>query len=432
MWTRAVYDPDPGPQTQWISYSTDGGHTFTDYENNPVIDSTSSQFRDPKVFRYDDYWVVVIAYSTDFAIGIYTSPNLKDWTHASNFTHAGLFGLQYECPNLIQMPMRGSSDPMYMLAISINPGAPLGGSITQYFPGHFNGTHFTAVDAAARIADFGKDNYAGQWFYGIPGTEPQVSIAWASNWQYGQEVPTGPLEGWRSTMSLPRTNYLANVTRLGYDLISEPYDLSPVLGETIASSNSLGNGTLFADLASENAASGAVYFSLNITSLPPIASNATGTANVTFLSTTTGETLTLGQFLSGDFPFFLDRSNIRRAYDSPFFTDRFSTNPLLGPSLPESGFRLEGVLDRSILEVFLQGGERSATITFFAEQDVDAMVVRTGGLNEGAEVGVRVVALESAWARYENGTGTVVGGNETQVVRRDRLGGRGRGSEILW
>jgi len=69
---------------------------------------------------------------------------------------------------------------MYLLQISINPGAPLGGSISQNFPGTFNGTVFTAVDGAARINDFGKDNYAGQFFYGIPGDETQVSIAWVS------------------------------------------------------------------------------------------------------------------------------------------------------------------------------------------------------------------------------------------------------------
>jgi sucrose-6-phosphate hydrolase SacC (GH32 family) len=42
------------------------------------------------------------------------------------------------------------------------------------------------VDGAARIADFGKDNYAGQWLYGQPEHEIPISIAWASSWQYTQ------------------------------------------------------------------------------------------------------------------------------------------------------------------------------------------------------------------------------------------------------
>lgn len=77
------------------------------------------------------------------------------------------------------------------MAVSVNPGAPVGGSITQYYPGRFNGTHFVPVDSAARIADFGKDNYAGQFFYGTDEGEPPVSLDWASNWQYTQVVPTG-------------------------------------------------------------------------------------------------------------------------------------------------------------------------------------------------------------------------------------------------
>ncbi|KAL9110280.1 MAG: hypothetical protein Q9227_005187 [Pyrenula ochraceoflavens] len=428
FWTRAVYNDDgsAGPQTQWLSYSRDGGYTFQNYDQNPVINSTSSQFRDPKVFYYSpgQHWVLVVAYAQEFAIGIFTSTNLKDWTHASNFTHHGLLGLQYECPNLVQIPMAGSSDPMYMMWISINPGAPLGGSISQYFPGTFNGTHFTAVDGAARIADFAKDNYAGQFFNGIPGTEHQVSIAWASNWQYSQDVPTGPLEGWRSSMSLPRSHYLANITRLGYDLISQPYNnLSPVLGSTLASNSSLGNGSLLVDFST--VPSGAIYFEANVTSIP--AANTTGTLNFTFLSTTTGESLYGGQFFSGDTPFFLNRDQIR-GYNNPFFTGQFSSNKLIDPDT--QAYYLCGVMDRSIIEVFFgsaQVGENAGTATFFAEQPLDTMILKAGGLNEGVGVSAKVVAIESAWARYENMMGTVLG-NNTQRVRRDSF----RGNDLGW
>lgn len=72
-------------------------------------------------------WVMVVAYAAEFTIGIFTSPNLKNWTHASNFSHHGLLGRQYECPNLIQIPLEGSDSPAWLLWISINPGAPLGG-----------------------------------------------------------------------------------------------------------------------------------------------------------------------------------------------------------------------------------------------------------------------------------------------------------------
>ncbi|KAI9707410.1 MAG: hypothetical protein M1836_000371 [Candelina mexicana] len=391
-------------ESQQIAYSFDGGYTFTKYANNPVISINSTQFRDPKVIWHapTQSWVMVIAYAQEFVIGIYTSLNLKNWTHASNFSHQGLLGLQYECPNLVPIPMNGSTEPMYLLQISINPGAPLGGSISQYFPGTFNGTVFTPVDGVARIADFGKDNYAGQFFYGIPDNEPQVSIAWASNWQYSQVVPTGPLEGWRSSMSLPRVNTLANVTRIGYDLISIPYDLTPVHDSVLEQNNSLGNGTVLLDYSTLD--SGALYFEANISNIPK--ANATGTLNFTFTSSVTGESLRGGFFFGGDVPFFINRGYIR-GFDNPFFTDKFSTNNLI----TNGQFRLQGVIDRSILEVFLDGGERSATTTFFPEGDLDQMSISTAELNSNTTVSVVVWGLKSAWAAEENINGTVIGNN---------------------
>ncbi|KAI4191265.1 MAG: hypothetical protein L6R41_000192 [Letrouitia leprolyta] len=422
-------------ETQEIAYSTDGGYTFTKYTRNPVISINSTQFRDPKVIWYPptQQWVMVIAYAQEFTIGFYTSPNLTTWTHASNFSHHGLLGLQYECPNLVQIPMLSNisiqnpldpsnfaSTDMYILQISINPGAPLGGSISQTFPGTFNGTHFTPIDQATRINDFGKDNYAGQFFYNIPSTSPQVSIAWASNWQYSQVVPTGEAEGFRSTMSLARYNVLANTSRGDYTLVSLPYDLSPLYTSTssIANSSSLVNSSLLYDYSS-TVPSGALTFNMTVTSIP--LANATGTANFTFMSSVTGESIRGGFYFGGDTPFFINRGYIR-GFDNPFFTDKFSTNNLINSDTQT--FRLQVVIDRSILEVFLDNGLRSATTTFFAEGLLDTLIVSTAELNPGVQVGVDVYGLKSAWAMEESNNGTVLGNvtMASQTVRRNQLG----------
>ncbi|KAL8839709.1 MAG: hypothetical protein Q9176_004316 [Flavoplaca citrina] len=422
-------------ETQDIAYSTDGGYTFTKYANNPVISINSTQFRDPKVIWYPStqQWVMVVAYAQEFTIGFYTSPNLTTWTHASNFSHYGLLGLQYECPNLVQMPMLSNisienpledsnfaSTDMFILYISINPGAPLGGSIGQYFPGTFNGTHFTPVDQAARIADFGKDNYATQFFYGIPATSPQISIAWASNWQYAQVVPTGQLEGFRSVMSLPRNNVLANTTRGDYTLVSLPYDLSPLYSSTssLANSTSLANSSLLYDYSS-TVPSGAVTFNMTVENIP--LANATGTANFTFLSSVTGESVRGGFYLGGDTPFWIDRGYIR-GFENPFFTDKFSTNNLINTDT--QAFRLQVVIDRSILEVFLDNGLRSATTTFFAEGMLDTLLISTRELNPGVQVSAEVFGLNSAWAPLADSNGTVAGNitMSNQRVRRNMMG----------
>lgn len=389
-------------QTQNVAYSLDGGFTFIKYANNPVVSVNSSQFRDPKVIWFENHWVMIVSYAQDFVIGIYTSPDLISWIHASNFSHHGLLGLQYECPNMVSMPMDGANASMYLMVISINPGAPLGGSAMQYFPGSFNGTHFEAIDGATRLTDFGKDSYAGQFFSGVPDTEDQVFIAWSSNWQYSQLVPTGPLEGWRSTMSLPRQTRLANVTRIGYDLISTPYDLSPLYSGKVVSNSAFGNGSLSVDYSA--IPSGALYFKFNVSSIP-IDGTAQGTLNFTFFASSTNESVSGGYFFSGDTPFWLNRGNTK-GFDNPFFTDKFSYNK---PIATSGSFVLEGVLDRSILEVFLDGGEASATTTFFPVGSFDTMLIATAELNSTVVVLVEVWALKSAWADLASSDGIVCG-----------------------
>ena len=250
------------------------------YTGNPVLDVGSDQFRDPKVFWYNDHWVMAVSYAQEFTIGIFTSPNLKDWIHASNFTHHGLLGLQYECPNLVEVPVYGTQETIFLLQISINPGSPQGGSSSQYFLGDFDGYTFAPIDSVTRNTDFSKDAYAGQFFDNLPKGEA-VSISWASNWEYAQMAPTGELEGWRSSMAIPRSISVRQLERIGYTEIARPYDLTPVVGQTLAE-HTIGNGSFEVDYS--GVYSNAVWLSMNITNLPPIANITGGTVNYTFIS----------------------------------------------------------------------------------------------------------------------------------------------------
>lgn len=185
-------------QRQDIAFSTDNGYTFTKYKDNPVLDYNSPDFRDPKVFWHEatQKWVMAVAFSTEYTIAFFTSTDAKSWTPASNFSNVGILGVLYECPNLVEVPLLkdgyapadekfASSNidgTAWLLLLSINPGAPLGGSISQYFVGDFNGTHFEAYDDATRLTDWAKDNYAAQFWDGIPPNQGQIMIPWASNW----------------------------------------------------------------------------------------------------------------------------------------------------------------------------------------------------------------------------------------------------------
>ena len=273
----------------------------------------------------------------------------------------------------------------------------------QYFPGTFNGTHFEADDSAFRMADFGKDNYASQFFYGVPGDEKQVSIAWASNWQYTSQVPTGEVEGWRSQMSIPRYNYLRDIPVIGLTLISEPYNIQAIFDSELAYSDNLGNDSVLLDYSS--VASGALYFEANITGLT--SETLAGTLNFTFSSAVSGEYVRGGTYIAAMPTTWMDRGHANAFSSDPFFTDKFSSvgrNPA-----DEGSWSISGVIDRSIIEIFVNGGKQSATNTFYTDSPLDTMRLAADGISSGATVSVGVWALEDAWQMMANANGTVVG-----------------------
>jgi beta-fructofuranosidase len=217
-------------------------------------------------------------------------------------------------------------------------------------------------------------------------------------------------------MSLPRRNYLANITRVGWDMVSEPYDMTPVLGDTLATNSSLGNRTVFVDFSSVE--SNAIYFAVNVTGINTTTISGSATLNFTFRSPVSQEYLQGGFYFGGDTPFFIDRSGVR-GFDNVFFTDKFST---AHPISADGTWSLVGVIDRSIFETFLDGGKRSATVSFYPTEPLTQMTLSTVNILKGMEISVEVRAINSAWARYENEQGTVVGnvttgGNSTMVRR---------------
>jgi fructan beta-fructosidase len=91
-------------------------------------------------------WIMTVALPRAHQVLIYSSPDLKKWTQLSTFGPAGIDGYQWECPNLFPVPVQGTNQTKWVLMVGINPGAPQGGSMDEYFVGNFDGTTFTADD----------------------------------------------------------------------------------------------------------------------------------------------------------------------------------------------------------------------------------------------------------------------------------------------
>ena len=221
-------------QFQCVAYSNDNGRTWTKYPGNPVINIDSKDFRDPKVQWHDatKRWVMTVSLSAEHKVRFYGSDNLQEWTLLSEFGPAGATGGVWECPDLFQLPVQGTNEDRWVLAVNMNPGSVAGGSGGQHFIGQFDGSRFvTDKDAStqptpARSAfesalwfDYGPDYYAAVSWSDVPKSDGRrLWLGWMSNWAYGADVPTSP---WRSAMSIPREVGLRK-TAEGIRLVQKP------------------------------------------------------------------------------------------------------------------------------------------------------------------------------------------------------------------
>ncbi|KAL5050165.1 hypothetical protein BDW71DRAFT_174897 [Aspergillus fruticulosus] len=206
-------------QSQSLAYSLDSGETWSTYDAaNPVLlypphpyESQYKEWRDPNVFWHapTNRWILTTALSDLHKLLIYTSTDLKSWTFASEFGPYNAVGGVWECPNFFPLPVDDDeSNVKWVAIIGLNPGGPPGtvGSGNQYILGQFNGTHFLPdaeslhEEGEANWLDYGPDFYAALVYNGLPEFQRTV-IAWMSNWQYAEKVPTTI---WRNAMAIPR------------------------------------------------------------------------------------------------------------------------------------------------------------------------------------------------------------------------------------
>jgi fructan beta-fructosidase len=208
-------------QTQGLAYSLDEGNTWLKYNGNPIIKNTNQKdFRDPKAFWNPEtnLWNLVLV-AGDHA-QFYTSKNLINWEFESEFgKNTGAHGGVWECPDIFKLKVADSKEEKWVLLISINPGAPNGGSGTQYFIGDYDGENFISDQKDIKWLDYGTDNYAGVTYNNTPDGK-RLFIGWMSNWNYARDTPT---KNWRSAMTLPRELSLEKISN-NYVLKSKPVE----------------------------------------------------------------------------------------------------------------------------------------------------------------------------------------------------------------
>ncbi|TID25906.1 glycoside hydrolase family protein [Venturia nashicola] len=401
-------------EVQAIAISSDGGFTFQEsLPQNPVIDLETQDFRDPQVFWYapTSRWIMVVANAGEGFIYIYSSTDLISWREESQF-HPAVYGTSYECPNLVPIPVSSDtkqSQHAWILLVSSGGNSPLnGGSVTRYYPGSFNGTHFDAFDDRTdRFLDFGPDNYAAQFFTDdrparqetiLPSStskivstiQPPVLMAWASNLRYAADVPTGWREGWRGVQTLPR----AVVLTAEWDLISHPVDLISLPHHILGAWEGRGDGIARIDLQKDH---GAILVEGNITLTPrdelwsgESGGDEDGDPEVHIeIANKSGErlifrwALPLQRWRSARFT--ADRSEATDNWSAPIkyrkgkklqaIPDLMKTNLRAIDVGGAQGWTFSIILDRSIAEVFLNDGIQVGTMGYWPREEMDEVII---------------------------------------------------------
>lgn len=203
---------------QRLSYSKDY-RTFHYYKGSPVLAALPTSERDPDIFWHapSGRWIMATTVPEKHQINLYSSTDLKSWTHQSSFGPLGARAENWEVPNLFELPMEGGGRKWVMLC-------GMGPNKAQYFTGNFDGVQFTPddktlsylakTDAAApgrehaRWIDWGSDFYAVRAFRDLDQSGKVASwIGWMGNWEYANEVP----KTWgRGALSIPRVIRLVN------------------------------------------------------------------------------------------------------------------------------------------------------------------------------------------------------------------------------
>ena len=186
-------------QAQNIAYSLDNGRAWKKYPGNPVLDQHKKDFRDPKVFWYapKKKWILLAVLPHEHIVQFYSSPDLKQWTYLSDFGPAGDVNAIWECPDLLQVPIKGEPGKTKWVLINSQQ------TTMQYFIGEFDGTNFKSENPPANIyrPDYGPDYYAAVTYNHLPSGHAPILLGWANNWEYANDIPTFP---WKSAMALPR------------------------------------------------------------------------------------------------------------------------------------------------------------------------------------------------------------------------------------
>lgn len=167
-----------------------GDDVLVDWREDALKDQA---FRDPKVFKYQDKWFMVIAGGM---LRIYSSDDMIHWTLESTYadrgdTYQNAAGLRVEteCPDLVRLPIEGEDG--YKWVLSYCGRRYQVGELTNA-----NGKWEFVADAdyaEPAVMNFGNDSYAGMTYFmgssfNADTQDRVIFYNWMNSWDYCNRV----------------------------------------------------------------------------------------------------------------------------------------------------------------------------------------------------------------------------------------------------
>lgn len=230
--------------------------------------------------------------------------------------------------------------------------------------------------------DYGTDNYAGVSWAGVPRSDGRtLMVGWMNNWEYAQKLPT---EGWRGAMTLPRELKLSR-GKQGLELISVPVkELQVLRAERVElASGPIGEPI---ELLDQLNARSSGQFELNI----DVDLRGTKALDLV-LSSKAGEKTTFRiDRSSGQYKLDRSLSGVTK-FSHPF--NAIQTAPMADAGKKIS---LQIFVDRSSIEIFVDGGRTVFTSLLFPTAVYDSAVLSADG--ETTLLSAQAYELRSIWA----------------------------------
>ncbi|TCN26836.1 fructan beta-fructosidase [Mesobacillus foraminis] len=313
---------------------------------------------------------------------------LTDWNAVSGewipSTNGSIGGI-WECPALVELPIDGNpSKTKWVLQVSINDGAPAGGSGMQYFVGNFDGKTFKNDNPSDQVlwTDYGADFYAAVDWNGIEGENGEKYwLGWMSNWQYANHTPTST---WRSSNTLPRKMELTQ-TDEGLRLKQTPVPLNSIreMNKKTSYTNEIisGDSSLLSQLSGDTFEMIAEF-------------DANGTKATEFgfeVRKGDRESTTIGYDV-GNKKLFVDRSHSDSFDYGSNVIDKHQ-----GPLNSSNGtVKMHIFVDRSAVEVFGNNGETVITDQIFPDPSSNGLNIYSKG-GEVTLKSLEIYPLKSIW-----------------------------------